>query len=156
MLRSVHQASTTPQRQSSQWSRTFFSVLLVLGIFATLNTIVADPAPADHGSVVAMVDSGGSMDTPPADTAFGSTQIDQSTGTPGHGNGMSMSECCGLLMLCIAIAMGIGALTLARMPRTGRARVLWQRPAPHTVTLGRALAPLFSSSPLQRTAVLRI
>ena len=90
MLRSVHQASTTPQRQSCQWSRTFFSVLLVLGIFATLNTIVTDPAPVDHGSV-AVVDSGGSMDTPPLDTAIGSTEIDQSTGTPGHGAGMSMS-----------------------------------------------------------------
>ncbi len=96
------------------------------------------------------------MDAPELDAALGSTEVDQSTGTAGHGSGMSMSECCGLLMLCIAIVMGIGALAMARMPRTGRARVLWQRPAPHTVTLGRALAPLFSSSPLQRTAVLRI
>ncbi|WP_423850964.1 hypothetical protein [Aeromicrobium sp.] len=53
-------------------------------------------------------------------------------------NGMTLSECGDITMLCIAVMIGISAFDLLR--RAARERVL---------------APVQNLSPLQRTAVLR-
>lgn len=130
-------------------------MLLVLAIAAMINSMVANSsAPADTSSHT-MTLMQPSTDMSPANMAD-SPEPAAATVSPLPDTGMSMSDCCGLLTLCVAMILGIGALALARLRRTNLGRVLWRTPRPHTFSLGRQLAPVFSSSPLQRTAVLRL
>lgn len=121
-----------------------------------LNTVVAGSQAAARGSSQDMALAHGSAQAPLVGLDSSPDSHDSATVTSLLGDGMSLSECCGLLSLCIAMIMGVGALALALLRRTGRGRVLWQVPPPHTFTLGRTLAPHYSMSPLQRTAVLRL
>jgi hypothetical protein len=143
------------RRQAPVWARRWFSALLIVGIVAMFNSMVADSqaaGTASHSMTLTPLSA-----HVPGTATSDVTETQASPAATSHvSSGWSMAECCGLLTLCIAMILGIGALALARSHRTSLGRVLWQLPPPHTFSLGRALAPSFSLSPLQRTAVLRL
>lgn len=141
-------------RDTPHWSRVCVSALLVLGVVAMANMLGANPdsmalssshdtALTQHG--VAAAPFHGTED---------SAGLPAATVKPPLGSGESLSDCFGLVMLCMAMVIGISALLLSRRAPGGH--VMWQLPRPHTIALGRAVAPFCSATPLQRTAVLRL
>ena len=68
--------------------------------------------------------------------------------------GNDFAECCGMLMLCVAMMVGLGALLVLRA--RGNDRVLWQLPPPATtIVMSLTLLQTCSKTSLQRSSVLR-
>lgn len=145
-------ARTTALRRPPHWLRVCLSAFLALGVAGMLNMFMPAPDATALESTHSTAISYGSLAEPIATT--GSSGHHLAPVAPTHDSGLSMSDCCGLVMLCMAMIVGIGAFVHAR--RTSGWRVMWQLPRPHTFSLGSAVAPFYSSTPLQRTAVLRL
>lgn len=150
--------STSP-RDNPHWTHVCISALVVLGVVAMLNMFgaapesMAMPTVQSHETVQSHGTVAGSHDSNLHVAAVAAVAAAAAV-VPTPDGGMSMSDCCGLTALCLAMIAGISALLIARRPSGGR--VMWQIPRPRAVTLGRAVTPFFSVSPLQRTAVLRL
>lgn len=139
-------------RPMPHWRRVCLNSFLILGIFAIHNVLTGDDgAMAALHETTAMAATAGDMQTT-AGLSHATTAHPQLVAA-GDGSGMSMSDCGGLMMLCIAMIGGIGAFIVLR--KAAHDRVLWQLPPPHIFALGSVLTPLHNLSPLQRTAVLR-
>lgn len=140
-------------RDTPHWSRVCVNALLVLGVVAMLNMLGANsesmaPLGSSHDTSMSHAQTA----VPLADAEDSGRHL--APAMPIHDGGLSVADCCGLVMLCVAMIVGISAFVLSGRPSGGR--LMWQMPRPHTFTLGRAVAPFFSISPLQRTAVLRL
>lgn len=70
-----------------------------------------------------------------------------------HGGTGAGDDCCGLLMLCLAMIAGVGALIVMWTRRTDR--VLWQLPPPFSFRVPVRPNPLLHFTPLQRSCILR-
>ena len=143
----------TKTRDTPHWFRVTVNALLMLGVVAMLNMLGAtsesgtsDPA---HGAL--LTQQHGQTVAPSVATDSGDLLAPVSAV---HEGGMSTAECCGLVMLCMALIVAITAFVLSRRPSGGG--VMWQLQRSLSVTLGRAAAPMYRMTPLQRTAVLRL
>lgn len=125
---------------------------VILGIFAMHNVLVGggDQMIAHHATPLAAAES--SMVTAPS--ALGTADEMQAV-ERGDGHGMSgeSSDCCGILMLCVAMIMGVGALLLIR--RKVAERVLWQLPPPSRLIDLVRVPPFQGLTPFQRSSILR-
>lgn len=148
----MYATETPPLGPMPHWGRVCLNSFLILGIFAMHNVLAGDGGAmaAIHETTSMAATAGGMQSTAgptPAPTAHPQLMA------AGDGSGMSMSDCGGLMMLCVAMSIGIGAFIVLR--KAALDRILWQLPPPHMYALGSVLAPLQNLSPLQRTAVLR-
>lgn len=148
----MHAMETLRLRPMPHWGRVCLNSCLILGIFAMHHALTGDrgvmAAQHETASMAATASAVQNAAAPtPATTTHSQLMV------AGHGSDMSMSDCGGLMMLCIAMSIGMGAFIVLR--KAARDRVLWQLPPPQMHALGSVLAPLQNLSPLQRTAVLR-
>lgn len=123
------------------WLRVCLNSCLILGIFAMHHVLVADH-PAHHGEAASVV-------------AVMQADMPHSVGVvegDGHTGG-TMSDCCGLMMLCLAMLVGASAFLLVRRRSSGR--VLWQLPLPFRLGGSLRLPPFHGLTPLQRSSILR-
>lgn len=120
---------------------------LVFGIFAMHEIFTGESATA-VGHHMAVSDASAPHVT---DTLSAVAQRGDDTAPELGGN--DLSGCCGIVVLCMAMLGGLGALLILRS--RGHHRVLWELPRP--IRTGRSLrVPQFSSlTPLQRSSVLR-
>ena len=146
-------ATATPRlRQMPHWGRVCLNSMLILGVFAMHHVLTGnDGAVAVHHETTSMAAMADDIRTT-AGPSHTTTEHPQLLAAADD-SGMSMSDCGGIMMLCIAMIIGISAFILLR--KAAHDRVLWQLPPPHSYALGSVLAPRQSLSPLQRTAVLR-
>lgn len=141
-----------PRDQSPHWLRVCVNALIMLGVVAMLNLVGATSEPIASGSShdVTMTHA----QTPGALAEAPGRGHHPALVVPADDGGMSMEDCCGLVMLCIAMIAGMGAF--AFLGRRSIGRMMWQVPRPHTFSLGQVVAPFHIATPLQRTAVLRL
>jgi hypothetical protein len=135
-------ATGAPLSPTPTWLRLCLNTCLILGILAMHHMLVADD-PAHHVDT-AMVTTAMQMDSPHSVVAF--------VAGDGHADG-SMSDCCGLMMLCLAMIIGASAFLVLRRRRSDR--VLWQLPPPFRLGNSLRLPPLHALTPLQRSSILR-
>lgn len=126
------------------WLRVLFVAALVLGLFAMHHVLTSqiDGMSADH--------AGAQM----AASADAGMQMSAVSHDEGHGDdgAEGMPECGGLMLLCVAMIIGVGALIMLRL-RTDR--VLWQLPPPTTIVHALRIPAFSSLTPLERSCVLR-
>ena len=133
-------SARTKLRQVPPWARVWLSSLLLLGILSMHSVIVSDEGGlVDHHISIAIVESSVSS-------------VSAAGGSDGE-SGLSMSDCGGISMLCLAMMVGASAYIVLR----GRAvdRVLWQLPSQPGVAFGRPSGPFEALSPRERSSVLR-
>lgn len=133
---------TAALRPKRRWLRVCLNSCLILGILAMLHILVADDSA--HRMDTAAVTTAMQMDNPPSMVAL--------IGDDGHAGG-DLSDCCGLMMLCVAMIVGASALLLLR--RRSADRVLWQLPPPSRLGNSLRLPPIHGLTPLQRSSILR-
>jgi hypothetical protein len=133
---------TAALRPKRRWLRVCLSSCLILGILAMLHILVADDSA--HQMDTAAVMTAMQMDNPPSVAAL--------VGDDGHADG-DLSDCCGLMMLCVAMIAGARAFLLLR--RRSADRVLWQLPPPFRLGNSLRLPPIHGLTPLQRSSILR-
>lgn len=125
---------------------------VILGIFAMHNILVGggDQLVAHHATPLAAAQS----DTVTAPLALGTADEIAAVGR-GDSHGMSgqLSDCCGVLMLCLSMIMGAGALLFIR--RKVADRVLWQLPPPSRLLDLVRVSPFQGLTPFQRSSILR-
>ncbi len=139
-------------RQMPYWGRVCLTSFLILGIFAMHNALTSDHgAMGAHHGTTSMADTGGGAQNA-AEPVHATTTHPQLMAV--DDGSLSISDCGGLMMLCIAMSIGTGGLIALR--KAALDRILWQLPPPQIFALGSVLAPLQNRSPLQRTAVLRV
>lgn len=138
---------TLQGQRAPLWLRFVFSLCLIVGLFAMHNVVAGDTRPTiEQTPVSAAVQQAG---TPVTDHQLNLSQVVSNI----HGLATETAGCGGLLMICIAMIIGIGALILLRAKR--RDLVLWQLPPPARILLPRFEAPFNKLSPLERSSVLR-
>ena len=122
------------------WARVWLSSLLLLGVLSMHTAIVSDEGGLvdHHGSISAVESSVSSV---------------IAAGDSNGESGLSMSDCGGLSMLCLAMIVGASAYIVLR----GRAaeRILWQLPLIVGTASGRPSGPFEVLSPRERSSVLR-
>lgn len=140
-------------RDTPHWSRVCVHALLVLGVVAMMNMLGANSESMGlDSSQESMVMTHSQVAAPLAEVADSGHHA--ASAAPAPDGGTTLADCCGLVMLCVILVAGISAFVLAGRPSGGR--MMWQVPRPHTFSLGRTAAPFFSTTPLQRTAALRL
>ena len=134
----------------SRWLRLCLHSLLILGIFG-MHHVLADQGdnPAAHHAGMEM--SVAPSAQPAHDATLGVTWV-AATDLGGDGAG-TMSDCGGLMILCIAMVMGLSLFLFIR--RRVRERVLWRLPRPSMVVRMPSFPPFHLLSPLERSAGLR-
>lgn len=133
-------SARTKLRQMPPWARVWLSSLLLLGILSMHSAIVSDEGGlVDHHGSISVVES--------------SVSSVLAVGDPNGESGLSMSDCGGISMLCLAMIVGASAYIVLR----GRAvdRVLWQLPPTVDKAFGRPSGPFEVLSPRERSSVLR-
>lgn len=144
-------------RHPASWVRVCLHSLLILGIVGMhslfIGTTASDATPSvrDASSIAQTPVEHGTMSMSAAhhDNASGSA----TSGAEHHGGSGTMEDCCGVLMLCLAMITGIGALILMWKRRIDR--VLWQLPPPFSFRDLVRPRPLLNLTPLQRSCILR-
>lgn len=125
---------------------------VIFGIFAMHNFLVGggDEMVAHHATPLATAQS----NTVTAPPALGTADDMQAVGRgDGHGMPGELSDCCGILMLCVSMIMGVGALLFIR--RKVADRVLWQLPPPSRLIDLLRVSPFQGLTSLQRSSILR-
>ncbi len=125
---------------------------VILGIFAMHNVLVGDGDQmiAHHATPLAASES----TTMAAPSALGTADEMQAVGRgDGHGIPGESSDCCGILMICLSMIMGVGALLFIR--RKVADRVLWQLPPPSRLIDLVRVPPFQGLTPFQRSSILR-
>ncbi|AXT84225.1 hypothetical protein C6I20_02800 [Aeromicrobium sp. A1-2] len=133
------------------WTRVCIHSLVILGIFA-MHDVLANQGDdlAAHHAPLATAQS----DTRSTPIAPGTAHQIQAVG---HGSEQTLSgqssDCCGMLMLCISMIMGVGALLFIR--RKVADRVLWQLPPPSRLQDLVRVSPFLGLTQFQRCSILR-
>lgn len=147
-MRATGLETSTPM---PHWLRICVHSAVIVGIFAMHQMMVGqiDSPVSHHVTTVAPAHSSPAVDghfegSQPADPAVVHSD-DDSQGV--------MSDCCGLMMLCLSMLAGVGAFIFIR--RRSADRVMWQLPPPTTFGISLRLPPFQSLTPLQRTSILR-
>lgn len=129
----------------NRWLRICLHSSLIIGIFAMHHMLVGqDERSGMHhlevASAAAVTHSVSQLGDLPA---------------PFHGDGDThgtAADCCGIMMVCLTMIIGIGAFVLIRR---ASGRVLWQLPPPLRFGISLCVPPFHALSPLERTSVLR-
>ena len=140
----------TPADAMSRGLRVALNVLIILGVFAMHNLLLSsEGANASHHAM-----------SPVSDVVLGAAHhgaadavvVAQVVAGAGDDMGGSMSDCGGLMALCLAMVLGASAYIVLRKRTLDR--VLWQRPPPTDRAF--AAVPEFNCrSPLERSSLLR-
>lgn len=133
--------ASAPLDPMPSWLRVCVNSCLILGILAMFHVLVDDPAHLPHDATVSSVMQ---MDSPHSLAA--GLDLDD------HPDGAT-SDCCGLMMLCLAMMIGASAVLVLR--RRSSDRVLWERPPPFRLGTVLRLPPFQGLTPLQRSSILR-
>jgi len=125
--------------------------VLMLGIVGMhgLHVGTAAAPPVHHISIVGEMPSEHEVSSP---RVVGGTAMD-AVAAKHHGGTGPAEDCCGVLMLCLAMVAGLGSLILMWWRRVGR--VLWQLPPPFSFRDLPRPHPLLDFTPLQRSCILR-
>lgn len=142
MMRTTH-----PDRRSTpSVVRVCIDVLLILGVLAMHNAVLGGDESVGHHDAVMVA----SVAPDPGAPNIQSLTTNSDSGVmPGP-----LSDCGGLMVLCVAMILGVGAYVLLRRRLVDR--VLWQLP-PATMRLPvfAVVPPFDPRSALQRSSVLR-
>ncbi|MCW2839929.1 MAG: hypothetical protein JWR55_1412 [Aeromicrobium sp.] len=149
----MHTTAVRLHRQMQPWLRICLNSAVIIGIFAMHQMVIgpADAAPAHHA--MPALSSQSTAMTHTADVAASTSAPDPASDHKGDGSQGSMSDCCGLLMLCLSMLVGLAAFIFVRSRAS--ARVLWQLPPPAQRGISLRIPPFHNLSPLQRCSVLR-
>lgn len=140
------------EHQAPHWVRVCVHSFLIVAFFAMHNVLAdsGDQFAGHHASP---------DPTTQLDAAIGLSSLiaDHHRQSAGLGDGQeplgSISDCCGLLMLCLTMIVGGGALLFIR--RKLSERVLWQLPPPSRVRALLRVSPFQGLTPFQRSSILR-
>lgn len=154
----MYSSGTSHPRQLPHWVRLCLNVSLIVGIFAMHNVVTDGDGEFDahhlgsQGFQAASSAKAASMSA--VESTASRVGMTVQTLVASNGDmGLSMADCGGLMMLCIAMVLGITAYILLR--RRTLDRLLWQLPPPLFTAHGRVIPPFQQLSPLQRSSVLR-
>jgi hypothetical protein len=140
---------------SPRWLMALLAPALVLGI-VLMHSLLLEPASGGEHDVHDVHDQMVSVTTPAhhADSTQAVAAASQDGGDPmGHGTEGGMSDCSGLMAMCLALLVSFVALI--GWPRGVFRWVLWQRPPPTTVRLGTLRDAFEAMTARQRTTVIR-
>lgn len=148
----MHTTGVQLHRQMPPWLRTCLNSAVIIGIFAMHQMVIgpADASPSHH--LVPVV----STPAAAAHAADLDAAAPNGAAVSGHSDGGSqgwMSDCCGLLMLCLAMLAGAAALIF--ILRRASERIMWQLPPPTQRGTSLRLPPFQNLCPLQRSSILR-
>lgn len=135
-----------------RWLMALLAPALVLGI-VLMHSLLLEPASGGEHDVHAQTTS---ATTPAhhADSTQAAAVASQDGGDPmGHGTEGGMSDCSGLMAMCLALLVSFVALI--GWPRGVFRWVLWQRPPPTSVRLGTLRDAFEAMTARQRTTVIR-
>lgn len=135
------------------WLLALLAPALILGIVA-MHSLLAQAPTAEHAGMSAVTTV--ATTTPDHDPSHVMLSAGNMNGTPdegGHGHEGGMPDCGGLMAMCLALLVAVGAYVAFR--RNVLHRVLWHRPPPILVSSGAVRAAFEQLTPLQRTAVIR-
>lgn len=124
------------------------NVMVIAGVFAMHNLLSGvgqDMQPHHTMPSMSQTMSGASHTAMTATTAVVSEAGADMQGT--------MSDCGGLMALCLALVLGVSAYLVVRKRLADR--VLWQLPPPTSTPVVRAVPPFNARSPIERSSVLR-
>lgn len=132
--------------------RAALNILIIIGVFAMHNLLLSSGGEAQaHHEMLPMSEAAGGTVHDAATGAVAIVKVVKVSSIDDM-NG-AMSDCGGLIALCLAMILGVSAYIVLR--RRLAERVLWQLPPP---TAGPALhtIPAFNCrSPLERSSILR-
>jgi hypothetical protein len=136
-------------RSVAVWLRVGLIALLIVGVFAMHNLLMdSDTGLQPHHemstSALASLEYHASEGASKAATML--------VGPSGELAG-AMSDCGGLMALCLAMIVGVSAYVVLRKRLSER--ILWQLPPPATARPFRAVPPFNCRSPLERSSILR-
>lgn len=146
----MHTSGLDPRTPMPHWLRICVHSAVIIGIFAMHQMMVGHVDESTSHHVTATVA------TAPASVAGSLEDSQHAVPVVVHSDGDSqaaMSDCCGLVMLCLAMIAGVSAFVFVR--RRSAERVLWQLPPPTNLGISLRLPPFHNLSPLQRTSILR-
>lgn len=135
-----------------RWLMALLAPVLVLGI-VLMHSLLLEPASGGEHDVHPQMASM-TMPAHHADSTQAAAVPGQDGGDPmGHGTEGGMSDCSGLMAMCLALLVSFVALI--GWPRGVFRWVLWQRPAPTSVRLGTLRDAFEAMTARQRTTVIR-
>lgn len=134
------------------WVRICLNSAVVIGIFA-MHQMVIGPADASSGHHALPAVSTHTAAAYTADLRSVAHVVAAAPGNDGSDPHTPMSDCCGLLMLCLAMLAGVAALIFTRSRAS--VRVMWQLPPPTRGGVSLRLPPFNNLNPRQRSCILR-
>lgn len=141
-----------PAAIGSTWLMVLLAPALVVGIVA-MHSVLAQP-PGESDMALMAPAAALHVDMP------GHVPAGEVSSTVGHSPGGEhgterggMSDCSGLMTMCMALLVSVAALLLGR--DVGSRWVLWQLPPPGVLRLGHVRDAFQALTPRQRTAVIR-
>lgn len=141
-----------PATIGSTWLMVLLAPALVVGIVAMHSVLAQPPGESDMAPMAAAaalhVDMHG--DVPAGEV---SSTVGRSPGGEHGTERGGMSDCGGLMTMCMALLVSVAALLLGR--DGGSRWVLWQLPPPSLLRLGHVRDAFQALTPRQRTAVIR-
>lgn len=157
-IRAMLSSETSLSWRAPRWVQVCLSSLLIAGIFAMHNFPAYDHDGHGTQEMTESVVHAASSVTVAAVATAGSVSHHAESAirvvvAAGGDMGLSMSDCGGLMMLCMAMMLGISAYILIRKRMFDR--LLWQLPPPQFTVFGRVTPPFQRLTPLQRSSVLR-
>ena len=148
-------SARTTLQQTPPWTRVWLSALLLLGVLSMHGAIISDEGGLidHHGTTIAAVQSSVSAVVAAGEFA---THFDDLSALAPLQNGesdLSMSDCGGLSMLCLAMIVAGSAYIALR--RSALNRISWQLAPNFGTTYARPSGPFEARSPRERSSVLR-
>ena len=140
----MHATGPALVKRLPHWLRFGMHVSIIVGIFAMHHMFVGQGGEAHHTDAAAV--------TMTADSASQPDNVPILINSDGDGHGTA-SDCCGLMMLCLAMVAGTSLFIAIRQRASDR--VLWQLPPPSSLDFSLRVPPFNGLSPRQRSSVLR-
>ena len=146
-------ARTRPQ-QIAPWTRVWVSALLLLGVLSMHSAIISDEGGlVDHHGAVSLVQNSASSVAAAAGLVAEVVDVPELAPPRTGESGVTLSDCGGIAMLCLAMLVGASAYIVLR--RRVLDRILWQDSLIFVTTFGRPNGPFEARSPRERSSVLR-
>ena len=131
------------------WLRVGLIAPLIVGVFAMHNLLMdSDTGLQPHHKM--LTSAGASLEHHASEGASAAATM---LGEPAGEVGGAMSDCGGLMALCLAMIVGASAYIAIRKRLSER--ILWQLPPPTAARPFRAVPPFNCRSPLERSSILR-